>query len=156
MRYLVGLPDVDLNHTTNMGETSLHSAVIHNKKSHPEIVQVLIDAGADIEAKNENGRSPLLLACEVSKLDAVKMLVEAGARVCATDSEGATCLILAAYFGHTETVRYLVGLKEVDVNHTADGGETALHDASRENHPDVVRVLLEHGAVCSTDCAWHS
>ena len=156
VRYLVGLPDVDVNHATDKGETSLQSAVIHNKKSHPEIVQVLIDAGVDIEAKNVYGRSPLLLACEVGKLDAVKMLVEAGARVCATDSQGATCLILAAYFGHIETVRYLVGLPDVDVNHTADGDETALHDASRENHPDVVRVLLEHGAVCSTNCAGHN
>ena len=156
VRYLVGLTEVDVNAANDHSCTSLHAAVMRNNERHPEIGQVLIDAGADIEAKNGQGRSPLLMACQVGKLDVVKMLVKAGADVCATDNQGATCLILAAYFGHTETVRYLVGLPEVDVNHTTEGGETALHYASRENHPDVVRVLVEHGAVCSTDCAWHS
>ena len=156
VRYLVGLPEVDVNAANNRSCILLHAAVTRCNESHPDIVEVLIDAGADIEAKNGCGRSPLLLACEVGKLNAVKLLVEAGARVCATDDQGATCLILAAYFGHTETVRYLVGLPDVDVNLTANEGETALHYASRKKHTDVVRVLVEHGAVCSTDCAGHS
>ena len=155
VRYLVGLPDVDVNAAKICSYTSLHSAVIRNNGSHPEVVQMLIDAGADMEAKNENGCSSLLVACKVGKLDAVKLLVEAGARVCATDDHGATCLIAAAYFGHTETVRYLVGLPDVDVNLTANEGETALDYASGNSHRDVVHVLLEHGAVCSTDCAGH-
>ena len=155
VRYLVGLPNVDVNAANNHSCILLHAAVTRCNESHPDIVEVLIDAGADIEAKNGCGRSPLLLACELGKLNAVKMLVEAGARVCATDDQVATCLILAAYFGHTETVRYLVGLPDVDVNLTANG-ETALHYASRKKHTDVVHVLLEHGAVCSTDCAGHS
>ena len=156
VRYLVGLPEVDVNAGNNHSCTSLHFAVMNNDGSHPEIVPVLIDAGADIEAKYGNGRSPLLVACVLGKLDAVKMLVEAGARLCATDSKGDTCLMIAAHFGHTEVVRYLVGLPDVDVNNTAHEGETALHYASRKKHTDVVRVLLEHGAVCSTDCAGHS
>ena len=150
VRYLVGLPEVDVHAANNHSRTPLHHAVTRNYESHPDVVQVLIDAGADIEAKNEKGRSPLLLACQVGQLDAVKMLVEAGADVCATDSGRYTCLILAAYYGHTEIVRYLVGLPDVDVNHTGNGDRTALHYASSNKHTDVVRVLLEPGAVCST------
>ena len=58
---------------------------------------VLTDAGADIEARNSLGRSPLLVACENGNISEVKMLVEAGAGVRATDNEGDTCLILAAH-----------------------------------------------------------
>ena len=146
VRYLVGLPEVDMNAGENLSCTSLHSAVSRKDRSHPEVVQMLIDAGADLEAKNEKGRSPLLLACEVGKLDAVKMLVEAGARACATDSQGDTCLILAASFGHTEIVRYLAGLKEVDVNYQGWNDDTALHTAVNEGHRDVVEVLIDAGA----------
>ena len=146
VRYLVGLPEVDVNAANNRSWTSLHSAVKRNNKSHPEVVQVLIDAGADMEAKNEKGRSPLLVASAFGKLDAVKLLVEAGAKVCATDSQGDTCLILAANFGHTDIVRYLAGLKEVDVNYHGRNNDTALHSAVDDGHRDVVEVLVDAGA----------
>ena len=84
----------------------------------PAVCQVLIDAGADIETKDEDGRSPLLRASISGKSAVVKMLVEAGAVVRFTDKQGLTCIVLASCFGHNETVRYLVGLKEVGVNHS--------------------------------------
>ena len=146
VRYLVGLKGVDVNHVLAMAlsGTSLFLAV---EGGHREVVQILIDAGADIEARiNEEKRlTPLHYACGLGVLAIVKVLVEAGADVCATDNEGTTCLMLAAQYGHTETVRYLVGLKEVDANDTADV-DNALDVASRNNHPDVVRVLREHNA----------
>ena len=154
VRYLAGLPEVNVNYANPEpgmmgagGRTALHYAVVW---SVPEGVQVLIDAGADIEAKDEDGRRPLHYACEGEELAVVKVLIKAGADVCATDNDGTTCLMEAAGSGHTKTVRYLVGLKEVDVNQTDIEGETALHCASRNKHTDVVRILRKHGAVGST------
>ena len=146
MRYLVGLPEVDVNHADENGMTALHGAA---KRGYPDVVQVLIDGGADIEARNNLGRSPLLVACENGDVAKVKMLVEAGAGVRATDIAGNTCLILAAHFGHTEIMRYLIGLPEVDVNHAANGGETALHVASRRHGHRVAQILLEHSTNAS-------
>ena len=48
----------------------------------PAVCQVLIDAGTDIETKDDLGRSPLHLACRSGELAVVKMLVKAGAGVC--------------------------------------------------------------------------
>ena len=104
VRYLVNLPQVDLRHKDNESYTALHCAA---GAQHADVVKVLIDAGADIEIKNELGRPPLIVACHSGALDVVKLLVKAGAGVRVTDNEGYTCLILAAYCGHTETVRYL-------------------------------------------------
>ena len=112
----------------------------------PAVCQVLIDAGADIETKDDMGRSPLHCACRSGALLAVKVLVEAGAGVRVTDKEGDTCLTLASCFGRTETVRYLVGLLQVDVNHKDNDGSTALLQAADENHADVVEVLIDAGA----------
>ena len=143
VRYLVGLKDVDVNHAENKSCTVLHCAV---QEGHRSVVQVLIDAGVDIEAKNDVGRSPLLFASSLGHLDIVKMLVEAGADVCVTDNEGDTCLMLATYCGHTETVRYLVGLKDVEVNHAENNGWTALHLTVELKLPGVVQVLIDAGA----------
>ena len=116
----------------------------------PAVCQVLIDAGADIETKDDMGRSPLLLASSSGHLDIVKMLVQAGAGVRDTDNEGDTCLILAANFGHTETVRVLLCMPEVDVNHQGMNNHTALHSAVDEGHPDVVQLLIDAGADIET------
>ena len=134
--------------------STLHEAV---EEGRADVVQVLIDAGADIEEKDSDGHTPLLLACFAGCLDIVKMLIQAGAdlRLARTDAE--TCLIVASRKGHTETVRYLVSLGQVDVDQV--GGKyarTALHKAVAGNLPDVglnhfnqadtVQVLIDAGA----------
>ena len=141
MRYLVGLPQVDVNHKDNNGCTALIRAADEN---HADMVEVLIDAGADVEIKDDTGRPPLHWASHSGALDVVKLLVKAGAGVRVIHDDGATCLNLAASGGHTETMRYLVGLPQVDVNHRNLLGHTALDCARQIQHADVVQVLLEH------------
>ena len=143
VRYLLGLKEVEVHHATDDGCTALHLAADNN---HADVVQVLIDAGADIDVRDNLGSSPLLLACHSGSLDAVKILVRAGAGVRVTNNYEDMCLILAASRGHTETVRYLVGFPEVEVDHTDDEGRTALHCAVENNHADVVQVLIDAGA----------
>ena len=143
VRYLVGLPEVDVNRRDDDFKTALHCAV---ENAHTDVVQVLIDAGADPTTSTNYGvnRSPLHTACILETLDMVKMLVRAGAGVRATDTNGSTCLHFAAKFGRTETVRYLVGLPEVELNHRdTEKNYTALQYAVEDNHTDVEQVLLD-------------
>ena len=158
VRYLVCLPEVDVNYRQTDNYTALHCAV--DEKPRTDVVQVLIDAGADIDAKNNEGCSPLHTVCASGALDVVKMLVEAGAGVRATNGRGETCLVLAARCGHTETVRYLVDLPEVDVNHVNRryaGNYTALQCALEGEKTDAVQVLIDAGAdVVTNNNALHS
>ena len=162
LRYLVCLPEVDVNYRQAGNGTALHCAVDlkPRRQETTEVVQVLIDAGADIDAKNNYGHSPLHSACASGALDVVKMLVEAGAGVRATNDRGEPCLILAARCGHTETVRYLVGLPEVDVNHVNHryvANYTALQCALEGEKTDAVQVLIDAGAdVVTNNNALHS
>ena len=112
----------------------------------PAVCQVLIDAGADTETKDDYGRSPLHFACRSGALDVVKMLVEAGAGVCVTDNAGITGLMFGAYHGHTETVRALLCMPKVDVNQSNNSGSTSLHCAATQDILAVVEVLIAAGA----------
>ena len=143
VRTLLCMPEVQLDQPDYNGRTALHHAAT---KKHADVVQVLIDAGADIEAKTRLDRSSLHKASGSGGLDIVKMLVSAGADVRAINSDGHTCLFTASFQGHTDIVRYLVGLPEVEVNHRGTSGHTALYYARQKGHVDVVQVLLEHGA----------
>ena len=151
VRYLVGLGQVDVDQEGGRyANTSLHRA-----QNHADVVQVLIDAGADIEKKNSEGYTPLHLACMNACLDAVKVLVQSGAEVRVTNYDGDTCLIAASREGHTETVRYLVGLGQVDVDQVGGpDANTALHEAVGKNHADVVQVLIDAGADIEKKDAW--
>ena len=144
VRYLVGLPDVDVNELHYCVRAALRSGLGQYCK---DVVQVLIDAGADVNIRSDLGRtSPLHEACESGVLNVAKILVRAGARVCVTDEGGSTCLTRAADGGHTETVRYLVGLPDVDVNHQDVENNSALHCAVISRQTDIVQVLIAAGA----------
>ena len=144
VRYLVGLPQVDVSHKDKEGYTSLLAAV---EKPGADVVEVLIDAGADVEVKHNDGRSSLLVASRCGNLRVVEVLLKAGADVCVTDNKGETCLTLAAAKGHTETVRTLLCMPEVDVNQSNNRGKTSLRRATAKKHSDVVQLLIDAGAV---------
>ena len=83
----------DINKTSkNMGLSALGDA---SKCGWPEVVKLLVAAGADTEVRRKNGRTPLLEACANGNAACARELLKAGADVKATDNEGATAMMLA-------------------------------------------------------------
>ena len=73
-----------------MGQTPLHYAYSS------EVAKYLIDSGSEIESKDNNGYTPLLLAVAKGKIDTVKCLIENGADVEAAANTGKTTIHTAA------------------------------------------------------------
>jgi hypothetical protein len=110
-----------------------------------DLVRCLVDAGADVNATDNNGWTVLMVASDDGHIDLVRFLVEAGADVNATDNNGWTALMVASDDGHIDLVRFLVEAG-ADVNVTDNRGQTPLMVASYNGHIDVVRFLVEAGA----------
>jgi ankyrin repeat protein len=76
--------------------TPLHSAVATDAgASDPDIVRLLLDAGADPNAKSAEGGTPLHTAAFTGDRDSAELLLAYGADPTATDTKGRSALDLA-------------------------------------------------------------
>jgi ankyrin repeat protein len=78
----------------------------HNFKD-GSVVRLLLEHGADINAQNQIGRTPLHWASIKGALEVVRLLLEHGSDVEVEDYDGKTALEFAADGGHGEVVESL-------------------------------------------------
>lgn len=114
-------------------------------EGYADAVKVLLDRGADMNAKDEGGWTALFWAAFAQRRAVVRFLLEKGADANSKNKYDDTPLIRAAYAGDTETVRTLLEFK-AEVNARDTLGRSALMEAARQGHTDAVRVLVEAGA----------
>ena len=127
-------------------------------------VRALLKAGANVEAESDTGRTPLLAAAARGNMEAVEVLVHAGANVNVMDrapvtfegGAGMTPLMYVAARGadhifmskETGSAAALSLLKAgASVNVKDAQGWTALDHALAIDHSEVVKVLVEAGAI---------
>ncbi|WP_257282219.1 ankyrin repeat domain-containing protein [Endozoicomonas sp. ISHI1] len=110
---------------------------------HKDIVERLINAGANLNARNKNGATALFMAAQENNTDCVKILIEAKADLNARTEDGTTALFIAAAKGNTGCVKALINAgADVDAARTSDG-ITPLFIAAQENNTDSLKALIE-------------
>ncbi|KAJ6101921.1 hypothetical protein N7486_004348 [Penicillium sp. IBT 16267x] len=110
------------------------------------IARLLIDQGADVNASDSTGRTPLSRAAEHGHLDIARLLIDRGADVNASNSTRWKPLSRAAEHGHLDIARLLID-RGANVNATNDvTGWTPLSRAARHGHLDFARLLINRGA----------
>jgi len=110
-----------------------------------ELVASFIKAGIDINAKEEDGRTSLLIAAEKGDAGMAALLADNGADANARDADGYTALMYAAYKGNLEMAELL--LKHgADVHAKDKDGWTALRFALLQGKNQVADVLKKHGS----------
>lgn len=115
-------------------------------------VKSLIEQGADIEAKTDNGSTPLHWAAASGHTDVANLLLEKGADIEAKDRGGWTPLHWAAANGQTDIANLLLE-KGADIDAKTNDGKTPLHLAAYKGHTAVAEMLIEKGADLDTkDC----
>ena len=112
-------------------------------------VEVLLIAGADVNAKDEAGwMTPLSGAAEGGHEAVVGLLLETGkVDVDSKDRYGRTPLWGAAEGWHEAVVKLLLETGKVDVDSKGQDGRTPLLGAAKGGHEAVVELLLETGKV---------
>lgn len=146
------------------GNTALHVVIkqwpwdLGKKQSgrHLPVIQLLLDRGLDVNAKNKDGQTPLMLAPLYADLldNVIRCLLRHGADCNIKDNRGRTAMHMAASFGELSRLQLLVEYG-ADLNKAIDvDGNTLLHCATSDipfftrGHPRrlaVIRYLVDSG-----------
>ncbi|XP_049839573.1 putative ankyrin repeat protein RF_0381 isoform X4 [Schistocerca gregaria] len=115
------------------------------KKGAVQELVVLLEAGADVRAFDENRNTALHWAAASGSVEAVRRLLQARASVNARNNRRETPLYYAVWNGSAAVVRLLAG-SSADPNARADDASTPLHWAAYWGHTEAAAALLEAGA----------
>ena len=123
------------------GVTALFYASIEGSL---ESVQILVNAGVDVNLLHKNGDSALSNATCKGNLEMVKFLIENGADIekCGCISSTNACIL-----GKFEIMEYLIeqGIK-INIIDTSNEGKTPLHHAVQYGFLNIIKLLLDNGA----------
>ena len=135
--------------TAKARDISIHAAA---RMGMIEAVKQHLAAGADVNAKESGGATPLLFAAQGGHKEIAELLIAEGAEVNANDSTGYTPLHYAAARGHKETAELLIA-KGADVNAKDNQGRTPLNKAifNKDFENEVADILRKHGGKTATE-----
>lgn len=121
------------------GRSALQYAMLtHLNPQRPDIIQTLLDYGADIEAVDQSNRTTLELAIEAGQTETAKVLIQNGA-----NRGEIPDLHSAIFIGDNEKVESLIG--NVDLEETYQD-MTPLHYAISRKQTEIIETLLANGA----------
>ena len=107
------------------GTTPLHIVAHYHHNNHKQIAEFLLANGADVNAKNRRGATPLHVAARAGQKEVAEFLLANGADIEAKERYGFTPLHLAVQGNHKEIVELLL-VNGADVNAVDKGGWTPL------------------------------
>jgi len=100
---------------------------------------------AGLDARNEKGLTPLIVAASAGQPDTVRTLLAQGAGIDATSADGRTALIAAVESNRIEVVRALI-TSGANLNAATRFTGTALHLAENKGETEIAALLLASGA----------
>ena len=126
------------------GETCL---IIAADFGHLAICRLLLDKGAQLEAKDVNSHTPLHYAADQGHVEIVRLLCDRGADIEVRGNNGWRPLHSAAWKGHISVVKELIEERNAEINARMNDGRTALRLANRYDKADIAAYLVLRGGI---------
>ena len=133
---------IDINRKNQLGQTLLYHAAF---KGYTDIVQFLLDNGADMMIADDNGNFPIHTASNKGQVRCVELLIKKGANVDLLNRKNLTPLHFAVCGDQYETTKLLINYG-ANVN-SRNKGNSYLYNASSHGNLLMVELLLQCGAI---------
>lgn len=134
----------DVNKASKPSKEDIIPLCFACKNENRELVQILVEAGADINIVDDEqlGMTPLIMACQRGNAEIVRLLLDSGANINLSCEFGFTPLTNACVYEQIEIVRLLVE-RGADVNLPSLEGENPLSVAIESDNLQIVQILLD-------------
>lgn len=113
----------NVNIVNDTGDTALHavckSGVEPGSETIMKTVNELVSFGANLDAKDFNGRTPLMYACRRNLTDIVKYLLELGSphkRIFLRDDRDWNCIDWCAIFGNIDSLKAIIDILQIKID----------------------------------------
>ena len=144
------IPSPEFSNTHTFTSDMIFSRI---KDGTPQQVVEILQSQADLEQKDEAGRTPLLVATEHKRIEVCRLLLEdrhGRVSIYAQDNQGLTAMHIAIQQSDSDASDALVELLLAhgpDINATDKDGSTLLHFCAFRNKPNSAKRLLSMGAI---------
>jgi len=118
---------------------------VDNECRKENIARYLIDRGANVNAQDKDGCTPLMFACQENQPGTAELLVNKGAKLDLQDKEGGTALMFACRNDQPGIAQLLIN-KGAKLDLQDKEGWTALKFACRYDQPGTAQLLINKGA----------
>ncbi|AMV06994.1 quinoprotein dehydrogenase-associated putative ABC transporter substrate-binding protein [Xanthomonas citri] len=132
----------DANHPNLLGEPPLHQAI---RNQAPDLVGLLLDAGARLDARDASGWTALMKAAWANDADSLSRLLAKRAPVDAVSRDGWSALDLAVSYADVAVVQALLD-KGANVRRANPTGFTPVMFAVARDDPAIFDAVLARGA----------
>ena len=114
----------------------------------PQAAQYLIQFGANVEVKDNEGDTPFMIASSTNGIESIKVLAKAGANVNNVNNKGESALIQATQYGNWESVGTLLDLIKneklnIDLEIRDHDGNRAIEHAIVYKRVILLKMLFE-------------
>jgi uncharacterized protein len=109
-------------------------------------LKLLVDKGADVNARTTDGFSPILSAMDGEQREIAKLILPKKPDLSGTLKGKRTALMLACVKGWADVVKLMLETGSADLNAKDSGGSTAFRSALPNGHKDCVDLLRKAGA----------
>ncbi|MBR4984716.1 MAG: ankyrin repeat domain-containing protein [Proteobacteria bacterium] len=117
-----------------------HIQYLSDLNNYEDNIKALLQAGAEVNAKDKNGKTALMYAADSGNDETIKALLQAGAEVNAKDKNGKTALMYAASTGNEDAIEALVKAG-ADLSASDNKGKTVKACAAESRNEDAAKLL---------------
>ncbi|KAJ5979595.1 hypothetical protein N7481_006893 [Penicillium waksmanii] len=130
-----------------LGEGRLSPLGVAAKVGHEGALQILFEAGWDVNLRDGDGRTPLFVAATSGQEAIVRMLLgRKDVNADLADNQGHTPLLEASRKGNVAIIEQLLAAENVNVNPRTSSGQSALSFVAGQGIENAVRLFLSAGA----------
>ena len=139
---------LDLGANVSLKDSTGCEALLYANKA--DCLKPLIEAGANVNATDNHGKTPLILAAQRNDADSIRLLINSGANVSLKDSSDRDAIYYTSQDYNTNCLRILVQHgADIKQQYAYAGGRTLLHKVAQSEHwknSSYWQALLDSGA----------